>query len=249
MAIFGLFTGLKVLNAIVSKTLAIRDESIGMKRFFYRRILALLLAAGLFLPDPAAHAQAPVVFGYTPIPIPAQPDLAPMTKWTDMTRRLKQQTGWEDEDCTTIFATCPQREWRKVLARAKSGSKEEQLDDVNRFLNRFDYVPDTINWGGIDYWETPREFFLKGGECKDFSISKYFTLRILGWPAERLWMIILQDMNLNVTHAVLAARLDNKTLILDNQVNELVDQARIRHYRPIFGLGETGWVLYRPNGS
>ena len=35
----------------------------------------------------------------------------------------------------------------------------------------------------------------------------------------------------------------------DNQVADLVDQGRIRHYRPIFGLSETGWVIYRPNGS
>jgi predicted transglutaminase-like cysteine proteinase len=213
------------------------------------RLVALCTVLSLLPPCARLQAQAPEVFGFTAMPMPAHPDLSPYTKWTDMTRRMKEQVGWENEDCTTLFATCPQREWRKMLARAKSGSKEEQLDDVNRFVNRFDYVPDTVNWGGIDYWETPREFFLKGGECKDFSISKYFSLRILGWPPDRLWMIVLQDMNLNVTHAVLAARLDGKTMILDNQVAELVDQLRIRHYRPIFGLSESGWVIYRPNGS
>jgi predicted transglutaminase-like cysteine proteinase len=224
-----------------------------MKRFVLSQALSWVIGAvvviyilSLVLPSAAARAQPPEVFGYTPVPVPAQPDLKPYTKWTDMTRRLKEQVGWEDEDCTQVFATCPQREWRKMLARARTGDKGEQLDDVNRFLNRFDYVLDTVNWGGVDYWETPKEFFLKGGECKDFSISKYFTLRILGWPADKLWMIILQDMNLNVTHAVLAARLDDRTVILDNQVSGLVDQSRIRHYRPIFGLSEAGWVIYRP---
>lgn len=213
---------------------------------------SVILAAGLLLfgalcPS-AARAQvvAPEVFGFTPVPIPAQPDLKPYTKWLDMTRRMAEHPEWEKEDCSQLFKGCPQGEWQKMLVKAKGDEGRDQLDDVNRFLNLFDYVPDTVNWGGIDYWETPREFFLKGGECKDYSISKYFTLRILGWPADRLWIIILQDMNLNVAHAVLAAKMDDRTWILDNQVPDLVDQSRIRHYRPIFGLSEAGWVIFRP---
>jgi len=193
-----------------------------------------------------AQIQAPQVFGFTPVPVPPQSDLTPYTKWRDMERRMQENPDWADEDCTSAVKTCPQREWRKMLGRARSRSEEEQLDDVNRFLNKIDYVPDAINWNGIDYWETPREFFLKGGECKDYSISKYFSLKILGWPAERLWIVILQDLNLRVTHAVLAAELPDKTLILDNQVADLVDQSRIHHYRPIFALSEAGWVIYRP---
>jgi predicted transglutaminase-like cysteine proteinase len=256
MAMFWSFTSLKVFGAIVVNCPTVRVEPIVMQQFVLsqavraaRRVVIAVLLCPFLAIGPGSHAQAPELFGFTAIPMPAKPDLSPYTKWTDMTRRLQQQVGWESENCATIFTPCPQRDWRKMLARAKSGSKEEQLDDVNRFVNRFDYVPDTVNWGGIDYWETPKEFFLKGGECKDFSISKYFSLRILGWPSDRLWMIVLQDMNLNVTHAVLAARLEGRTMILDNQVADLVDQGRIRHYRPIFGLSETGWVIYRPNGS
>ena len=211
------------------------------------------VALGLFIAAPplgaGAQSVAPEVFGFTPVPVPAQPDLRPYTKWLDMVRRMKENPDWSEEDCTQVFNNCPQREWRKMLAKAKADSPADQLNDVNRFLNLFDYVPDTVNWGGIDYWETPREFFAKGGECKDYSISKYFTLRILGWPSDKLWIIILQDMNLNVTHAVLAAKLDDRTLILDNQVPDLVDQSRIRHYKPIFGLGESGWVIFRPKPS
>lgn len=211
------------------------------------------LALGFFLAilPQAAGAQvvAPEVFGFTPVPIPAQPDLKPYTKWLDMVRRMKENPDWAEEDCTQVFNNCPQREWRKMLGKAKSDTGRDQLDDVNRFLNLFDYVPDTVNWGGIDYWETPREFFAKGGECKDYSISKYFTLRILGWPADKLWVIILQDMNLNVAHAVLAVKVDDRTWILDNQVGDLVEQGRIRHYKPIFGLSEAGWVIFRPKPS
>jgi predicted transglutaminase-like cysteine proteinase len=224
-----------------------------MKRFVFSRAVSLAMPSiaaffvfWLILSAGRAAAQAPEVFGFTPVPVPPNADLTPYTKWTDMIRRMKEQKGWEDEDCASSFGSCPQREWRKVMARAKGASPETQLDDVNRFLNRFDYVLDAVNWGGVDYWETPKEFFLKGGECKDYAISKYFTLRILGWAPERLWMIILQDMNLNVTHAVLAAKLGDKTMILDNQVTDLVEQSRIRHYRPIFGLSEAGWVIYRP---
>ncbi len=214
-----------------------------------RLAAAVVVAIAVDLPvaqGAFAQAVAPEVFGFIPIPIPAQPDLKPYTKWLDMVRRMNEHPDWANEDCPSSFSVCPQREWRKVLAVAKDKAPPEQLDPVNRFFNRFDYITDAVNWGGIDYWETPREFFYKGGECKDYSIAKYFTLRILGWPSDKLWIVILQDMNLKVTHAVLAARLDGRAMILDNQIADVVDQARIRHYRPIYGLSESGWVVYRP---
>ena len=102
-----------------------------------------------------AQATAPEVFGFTPVPVPAAPDLKPYTKWLDMVRRMNAQPGWEDEDCPANFAVCPLREWRKLLGTVKDKSQPEQLDPVNRFFNRFDYVTDAVNWGGVDYWETP----------------------------------------------------------------------------------------------
>ena len=209
-------------------------------------VLFLVLFPAAWLPSTPAAAQSPDLFGFTAMPVPAEPDLSPYTKWNDMVRRMQQQTGWENESCTNIFSRCPQQDWKKLLSDASRQSKSEQLDAVNRFVNKFDYIPDTVNWGGIDYWETPKEFFQKGGECKDYAIAKYFTLRILGWPVESLWVIVLQDMNLNVTHAVLAVKHEGKALILDNQVPDIVEEHRIHHYRPIFGLDEAGWVYFRP---
>ena len=52
----------------------------------------------------------------------------------------------------------------------------QQLDAVNRYMNKHQYITDIVNWGVTDYWETPREFFLKDGDCEDFAIAKFKSL-------------------------------------------------------------------------
>lgn len=201
--------------------------------------LAVTLAAG-----GTAKAEPLEIFGTVAMPMPPNTDLAPFTKWNDMIRRFEKDRGWENTNCGA--GDCPPQLWKKIQSESSRLGRPEQITAVNRHVNKVPYVPDSLNWGGIDYWETPKEFFYKGGECKDYAIAKYFALRALGWPTEALWLIILQDMNLNVTHAVLAVRTEGKTLIMDNQVSEVVEEGRIHHYRPIFGLDEGGWFLFRP---
>jgi predicted transglutaminase-like cysteine proteinase len=199
----------------------------------------------LIVPHPVC-AETLELFGQVAIPVPANPDLHPFTKWNEMIQRMDRERGWESADCTVRLSSCPQETWRKLLSETARQPKIEQMATVNRLINNIEYVSDKINWSGIDYWETPREFFFKGGECKDFAITKYFALRTLGWPVDAMWMIVLYDMNLNATHAILAVKYDGRTFILDNQISDIVEEGRIHHYRPIFGLDESGWVLFRP---
>jgi predicted transglutaminase-like cysteine proteinase len=58
-------------------------------------------------------------------------------------------------------------------------------------------------------------------------------------------IVVLQDLNLKVTHAVLAVDLDGKTWILDNQIKQVIDAERIRHYRPVYSVNEKGWWLHK----
>jgi predicted transglutaminase-like cysteine proteinase len=208
-------------------------------------ITCILPAFLIFLRPMAGLAEDFEMFGYIAVPVPPNPDLRPFTKWNDMVSRMARERGWEHAECGSLLAECPQTAWRTLLKDAARLPKTEQMLAVNRFVNTFEYVSDKVNWGGIDYWETPQEFFYKGGECKDYAIAKYFTLRALGWPINAMWIIVLQDMNLNATHAVLAVKHNGKTMVLDSQISEIVEDGRIHHYRPIFGLDEGGWVLFR----
>jgi predicted transglutaminase-like cysteine proteinase len=132
-----------------------------------------------------------------------------------------------------------------LLTRLKSIPKSKQLAEVNRYMNLFRYITDPINWGVRDYWSIPKEFFARFGDCEDYSIVKYFTLRALGWSASDLKIVVLQDMNLGIAHAILVANLDQKKMVLDNQIGLVVDSTRIRHYRPIYSVNENGWWRHR----
>ena len=121
----------------------------------------------------------------------------------------------------------------------------KQILGVNKFMNRAPYVVDKMNWGVKDYWSTPGQFFAKYGDCEDYAIVKFLSLRALGIPSKSMSIVVVQDLNLKIAHAVLAIYVKGKVLVLDNQIKKVVESKTIRHYRPIFSLNEEGWWLHR----
>jgi predicted transglutaminase-like cysteine proteinase len=172
--------------------------------------------------------------------------LRPFPKWTDMLARHLAEEKRGDAPCTpTPFERCGIRKWLDFIATLRGKPPREQLEAVNRELNLHRYVLDIVNYGVDDYWATPREFAVKDGDCEDYAIAKYISLRLLGWEEADLRVVVLQDLNLNVAHAVLAVYLDNDALILDNQTRQVLASTAIRHYRPYYSINESGWWLHR----
>ena len=122
----------------------------------------------------------------------------------------------------------------------------EQLKAVNLYANSRDYVLDLHNYGVEDYWAIPREFLNNGGDCEDYAITKFFSLRWLGLPTEDLRLVIVQDTNLRVPHAVLAVARGNEVFILDNQVQAVLPHRDVVHYAPVFSINEAHWWIHVP---
>jgi predicted transglutaminase-like cysteine proteinase len=120
------------------------------------------------------------------------------------------------------------------------------LQAVNRFANTRDYVIDLDNYSVEDYWAIPREFLSNGGDCEDYVITKLFSLRWLGYADDDLRLVVVQDTNLRVPHAVLAVARGKETLILDNQVQAVLSDRDVVHYVPVFSLNESRWWIYLP---
>jgi predicted transglutaminase-like cysteine proteinase len=112
-------------------------------------------------------------------------------------------------------------------------------------MNRARYITDLVNWGTQDYWATASEFFWKDGDCEDYAIAKYLSLKALGFAQDSLRVVVVQDLNLKIPHAILVVYLDGKALLLDNQVGTVIEAERVRHYRPIYSVNETAWWLHR----
>ena len=78
--------------------------------------------------------------------------------------------------------------WDDLIRSSADLTEAAKLGEVNRFFNRTVRFTDDIRlWQQNDYWATPIETLVKGaGDCEDYSIAKYFTLRRLGIPSEKL---------------------------------------------------------------
>jgi len=152
-----------------------------------------------------------------------------------------------DGDCQGgKLNSCYMRDWREFLDRIEGLPSVEQIRQVNRYANDKDYVLDLDNYGLEDYWAIPREFLFNGGDCEDYAITKLLSLRWLGYPEDRLRIVVLQDTNLRIAHAVLALGTDDDILILDNQVGEVLSHRSIVHYAPVYSVSESQWWLHVP---
>jgi len=143
----------------------------------------------------------------------------------------------EDE----MQTSCIFLKWHTFLSSLKNKSTMQKLNAVNRNINKHKYVTDLANWGVEDYWETPKEFSLKDGDCEDFAIAKFKSLLYLGFSNEDMRIVVLQDLNLNIAHAVLAVYVNGEPYILDNQAEQVIPADEIKHYMPIYSINETTW--------
>lgn len=122
--------------------------------------------------------------------------------------------------------------WQELIAQALPLSEAEKLEVVNRFFNhQARYVEDQKLWGQFDYWATPLELLeLGAGDCEDFALAKYFTLRLLGVAEQNLRLVYTNMTSTGQAHMVLGYWPDNGELplLLDNLREEIVPLAQ-RH--------------------
>jgi predicted transglutaminase-like cysteine proteinase len=121
----------------------------------------------------------------------------------------------------------------------------QQMQAVNQWMNRIRYVEDIVNYGMVDYWATPLEFLAHDGDCEDFAIAKYISMRELGFPHSDMRILVLNDLNLRIPHAILIVYQSGRAYVLDNQIAQVVPTDIIRHYQPIFSINEEAWWLHQ----
>ncbi|TNF38829.1 MAG: hypothetical protein EP315_00610, partial [Gammaproteobacteria bacterium] len=139
------------------------------------------------------------------------------------------------------------RRWHEFLGSIRNLPALEQIRRVNAFANQQQYILDIENYGVEDYWATPRQFLYNNGDCEDYAITKMLSLKQLGFDVSRLRIVVLQDTNLRIPHAVLAVDIKGDILIMDNQIEEVISHQHIVHYVPIYSVNEKQWWMYLPD--
>ena len=119
--------------------------------------------------------------------------------------------------------------WQNLLDELATKNEKEKLIKVNNFFNQVRFVDDIKHWRKKDYWATPVEFLItNGGDCEDFSIAKYYTLKELGVPISKMNIAYVKALELNQAHMVMTYYPSPKAipLILDNLREDILPASR-----------------------
>jgi predicted transglutaminase-like cysteine proteinase len=135
-------------------------------------------------------------------------------------------------------------EWEEMICQDKSESDREKLEKVNQFFNsRIRFVSDIDLWGVQDYWATPFETLCRNaGDCEDFAIAKYFTLKAIGMTEEKLNVMYVKALQYGIAHMVLAyySAPEAEPLILDNLIDGIAPASKRLDLLPVFGFNGGG---------
>jgi len=173
-------------------------------------------------------------------------DLKMFPQWLSVLERNIKQSAPKGNCETNKLDQCHVKNWMRFLDGIRHLPKSRQINEVNLYANQHDYILDIENYGVKDYWATPREFLYNNGDCEDYAITKMLSLKILGFNMRGIRLVVLQDTNLRIPHAVLALNIKNDILILDNQVDEVISHKHVLHYVPIYALNESKWWMFLP---
>lgn len=127
----------------------------------------------------------------------------------------------------------------QMMNEAKNLDDMGKLEKVNDFFNQTPYQSDKKTWGVSDYWATRLEFIGKDkGDCEDFVIAKYFTLKELGVPTSKLFMTYAKSLRYKTSHLVVTYYETPKSipLVLDNYNYKILPASQRDDLIPIYSF-------------
>ncbi len=138
------------------------------------------------------------------------------------------------------------KDWQAQLEASKKLPEAEKLKRLNDFFNRnIVFGEDITIWNQTDYWATPLETIGRGqGDCEDFAIVKYYSLRLAGIPVNKMRLIYVKAKqgNNSRAHMVLAyyASPTAEPLVLDNLDPAMKPASKRPDLTPVFSFNSQG---------
>jgi predicted transglutaminase-like cysteine proteinase len=168
-------------------------------------------------------------------------------KWRGVEADMVKEQAILDQ-CRANTDDCPSQaaQFLRLINTVKSKSGRAQIDEANRAVNAaIRYVSDFAQFGEADRWSAPLATFATGkGDCEDYAIAKYVALSEAGFPRDDLRLVLVRDRAVRQDHAVLAAYLDDRWLILDNRRSELIEDSDASSLAPLFAIDHRGVNLF-----
>jgi predicted transglutaminase-like cysteine proteinase len=142
--------------------------------------------------------------------------------------------------------------WYQLINDYDNARPLDKLELVNNFFNQMAFVNDSELWGQEDYWATPLQMLSSnGGDCEDFSIAKYFTLRKMGIPEEHMRLTYVKALQLDQAHMVLTyyPTPESEPLVLDNLVTDIRPSSERTDLLPVYSFNGNGLWLAKKMGE
>ncbi len=146
--------------------------------------------------------------------------------------------------------------WDSMLQSAQNEKILTKLKKVNDFFNHIRYKTDISHWRRKDYWATPFEFMGTGaGDCEDYAIAKYFSLRKLGIPEDKLRITYViyrrRGTRYDQAHMVLTYyhKPNSTPIVLDNINKKLKLATKRKDLKPIYSFNASGLWQAKNKGS
>jgi len=144
-------------------------------------------------------------------------------------------------------------QWQDLMKTAKTLPEKEKLQRVNQFFNqRIEFIDDIYLWGVKDYWATPIEFLARGaGDCEDYSIAKYFTLKELGVDEKKMRITYVKALKLRQAHMVLTYFETPRAIpvVLDNLIPTIKPATERKDLLPVYSFNGSGLWLAKARGT
>jgi predicted transglutaminase-like cysteine proteinase len=155
--------------------------------------------------------------------------------WSSVYERFVTDTDGIKE-CLSGECTDPVlANWANELRPLQNLSKFQMITAVNTLVNRRIYADDRRNYGRSDYWASPSEFLVKGGDCEDYAILKFASLLALGVKDQDMRLVVGRLSN-GTPHAFLATNVGSHEYILDNRQAQVYLTTNRTDYVPKYSM-------------
>jgi predicted transglutaminase-like cysteine proteinase len=188
---------------------------------------------------PTRNDKVAALFGMDTVPLNGGEVLR---KWNRAKAEIDQALQTVDR-CRT-YNECPAVAQRLIdlISEGAGRNGRTKVSFINRAVNlAIRQISDETQWHETDNWSAPFETLQSGrGDCEDYAIVKYLAMLAAGISADDVKIVIVKHVFPNEDHAVVATRVDDEWLILDNRTLALVRDVDLTRATPEVVLDQAG---------
>lgn len=144
------------------------------------------------------------------------------------------------------------QDYERFINKIRKQPLHVKLKAINNYINTINSLDDNPYDAMVDIWSTRAEFLAKGGgDCEDYSIAKYYSLKDLGTSHNDMCLIVVKEKYSGFDHMVLGVwtKANRPPLVLDNLSFKVLPLDKRVDLAPSYCMNENGYFKIDKNGN